>query len=66
MHSQYLPNEEIPYFDFKLAQQFKNITEASFDPVHQTAIMFEEDINPDKINLSVGAYRNENGKPYVF
>ena len=27
---------------------------------------FKRDSNPDKINLGVGAYRDDNGKPFVL
>jgi len=27
---------------------------------------FKRDTNPKKVNLGVGAYRDENGKPYVL
>lgn len=27
---------------------------------------YKKDPSKDKINLSLGAYRDENGKPYVF
>lgn len=27
---------------------------------------FKRDTNPNKINLGVGAYRDDNGKPYVL
>lgn len=27
---------------------------------------FKRDTNPQKINLGVGAYRDDNGKPYVL
>lgn len=27
---------------------------------------YKRDTNPDKINLGVGAYRDDNGKPYVL
>jgi aspartate aminotransferase len=27
---------------------------------------FKKDTSPDKMNLGVGAYRDDNGKPYVL
>jgi aspartate aminotransferase len=27
---------------------------------------FKQDTNPKKVNLGVGAYRDDNGKPYVL
>ena len=31
-----------------------------------TAIAFKNDKNAEKVNLGIGAYRDANGKPYVF
>jgi len=36
------------------------------DPILGTAIAFNNDKNGDKINLGIGAYRDNNGKPYIF
>jgi aspartate/tyrosine/aromatic aminotransferase len=39
---------------------------APADPILGTALAFKADKNPKKMNLGVGAYRDDNGKPYVF
>jgi len=40
--------------------------EAPADPILGTAILFRQDPNPVKINLGIGAYRDNDGKPYVL
>jgi aspartate/tyrosine/aromatic aminotransferase len=39
---------------------------APADPILSLSIGFKNDKNPDKVNLGVGAYRTEEGKPYIF
>jgi len=36
------------------------------DPIFALVDLYQKDENPNKINISVGAYRDENGKPYVL
>ncbi len=36
------------------------------DPILGVTDAFRRDTNPKKINLGVGAYRDDNGKPYVL
>ncbi|EGC30356.1 aspartate aminotransferase [Dictyostelium purpureum] len=36
------------------------------DPILGVSLAFNKDQSPHKINLGVGAYRDENGKPYVL
>jgi len=36
------------------------------DPILGTALAFQKDTSKDKINLGIGAYRDSDGKPYVF
>ena len=45
---------------------FSHITVTPVDPILGTTIAFKEDSDPRKINLGVGAYRTEEGKPYVL
>lgn len=45
---------------------FSHVTMAPPDPILGTAIAYNNDKNTDKINLGIGAYRDENGKPYIF
>lgn len=43
-----------------------NVKMAPPDPILGVTDAFKRDTNPNKINLGVGAYRDENGKPYVL
>ncbi len=45
---------------------FSHLTMAPPDPILGTAIAYNNDNNADKINLGIGAYRDNNGKPYIF
>ncbi len=36
------------------------------DPILGTAIAFKNDASKEKVNLGIGAYRDQDGKPYVF
>jgi aspartate aminotransferase len=43
-----------------------NVKMAPPDPILGVTDAFKKDTNPKKINLGVGAYRDDNGKPYVL
>jgi len=45
---------------------FGHITMAPPDPILGTSIAYNADTDPKKINLGIGAYRDEAGKPYVL
>ena len=49
-----------------LNNQFKHVPMAPADPILGLSAGFKADKNPKKVNLGVGAYRDNNGKPYVF
>lgn len=36
------------------------------DPILGVSVAFNKDTDPKKINLGVGAYRDDNGKPFVL
>lgn len=36
------------------------------DPILGLTEAFKKDPNPNKVNLGAGAYRDDNGKPYVL
>lgn len=36
------------------------------DPIIGSRVAFNQDKSGDKINLGVGAYRDDDGQPYVF
>jgi len=45
---------------------FANVTEAPPDPILGLNQAYQSDPHPNKLNLGVGAYRTEEGKPYVL
>lgn len=45
---------------------YSHIQAAPLDPILGTKIMFLKDPSPQKINLGIGAYRTDDGKPYVL
>jgi aspartate/tyrosine/aromatic aminotransferase len=36
------------------------------DPIIGVGVAFNADTDKNKVNLGVGAYRDDNSKPYVF
>ena len=36
------------------------------DPIFGIVDMFQKDTHPQKVNLSIGVYRSEDGRPHVF
>ena len=45
---------------------FADIEMAPADSILKLSVGYKADTNPKKVNLGIGAYRDENGKPYVF
>jgi aspartate/tyrosine/aromatic aminotransferase len=45
---------------------FSHVTMAPPDPILGTAIAYKADTDANKINLGIGAYRDDSGVPYVF
>jgi aspartate aminotransferase, cytoplasmic len=45
---------------------FIHVQQAPADPILSLTTNFKNDKDPKKVNLGVGAYRDNNGKPYVF
>jgi len=43
-----------------------HIKPAPLDPILGTKILYQKDPNPSKIDLGIGAYRTDEGKPYVL
>lgn len=54
----------IPYFNF--SSIWSHIKQRAKDPILGLVDEFNKDPCPNKVNLTVGAYRDENGKPYVL
>ena len=45
---------------------FAKVPMAPPDPIIGVNQAYLSDKDPNKVNLGVGAYRDDNGKPYVF
>lgn len=45
---------------------FSNITQAPPDPILGVSLAYKADQHPNKVDLGVGAYRSDEGKPYVL
>ena len=45
---------------------WSHVKPAAVDPIMSLTEAFKKSKNPNKINLAIGAYRDENNKPYVF
>ncbi len=45
---------------------FGHITQAPPDPILGVTLAYRADPNPNKVDLGVGAYRTEEGKPLVL
>jgi aspartate aminotransferase len=46
--------------------ELTHVTMAPADPILSLSIGYKNDKDPKKVNLGIGAYRCEKGKPYVF
>ena len=45
---------------------FENIEMAPADAILKLSTGYAADTDPKKVNLGIGAYRDDDGKPYVF
>lgn len=48
------------------ASVWSKVQKGPEDPILGINIAFNKDTHPSKINLGVGAYRDDNGKPFVL
>jgi aspartate/tyrosine/aromatic aminotransferase len=46
--------------------RWSHVTEAPADPILGVSVAFKADTAADKVNLGIGAYRDETGKPWVL
>ena len=46
--------------------EWGHVKQAPADPILGLSIGFKNDKDPNKVNLGIGAYRTDNGKPFVF
>src|SRR3989338_6926576 len=49
-----------------LSQWWSDVPEGPPDPILCLSVAFREDKNPLKVNLGVGAYRTDDGKPFIL
>jgi aspartate aminotransferase, mitochondrial len=49
-----------------MPSHFSNVALGPADPLLGTMARYLDDPDPRKVNLGVGAYRDENGKPFVL
>lgn len=45
---------------------FTSIPQAPPDPIFHLTALYKADTFPQKVNLGVGAYRDDNGKPWIL
>ena len=53
-------------FSAQETAELTHVAQAPADPILNLSIGYKNDKNPNRVNLGVGAYRDDNGKPYVF
>ncbi|EFA75395.1 aspartate aminotransferase [Heterostelium album PN500] len=55
-----------PIFRYYSSGRWSKVQKGPEDPILGVSVAFNKDTSPSKINLGVGAYRDENGKPFVL
>ena len=53
-------------FSAQETAELTHVAQAPADPILNLSIGYKNDKNPNRVNLGVGAYRDDNAKPYVF
>ena len=53
-------------FSSQETAELTHVAQAPADPILNLSTGYKNDKNPNRVNLGVGAYRDDNGKPYVF
>jgi aspartate aminotransferase len=48
------------------SRELRHIKQAPADAILGLSQGYKSDTDPNKVNLGIGAYRDESGKPYVF
>ena len=56
----------LSYFSIIENSSWSNVTMGPPDAILGVTEAFKRDTNPKKINLGVGAYRDDNGKPFIL
>jgi len=47
-------------------RELTHVAQAPADPILSLSVNYKNDTFPQKVNLGIGAYRDNDGKPYVF
>lgn len=55
-----------PAISQRSASAWSKVEKGPEDPILGVTVAFNKDTHPSKINLGVGAYRDDNGKPFVL
>ena len=50
----------------RCASAWSGVEQGPPDAIFGLVEAFNKDTNPNKVNLAVGAYRDDNGKPFVL
>ena len=50
----------------RCASAWSGVEQGPPDAIFGLVEAFNKDANPNKVNLAVGAYRDDNGKPFVL
>ncbi len=56
----------LTFINQNLQNLFSHLKLGPPDPIFGIVDMFQKDTSPNKVNLSIGVYRNEDGRPHVF
>lgn len=58
---------QLPFIQNQTSNSFfSHVPKAPLDQILGVGILFKKDTDPRKVDLGIGAYRTEEGKPYVF
>ncbi len=62
LNNQFSAQETAAFGNYEL----KHVQQAPPDPILSLGVAYKADTDKNKVNLGIGAYRCEQGKPYVF
>ena len=62
LNNQFESQETVQFGNYELA----NVKQAPADPILSLSADYKSDKDPRKVNLGIGAYRDNDGKPFVF
>ncbi len=61
-----VPSPSARFASALAASAFSGVVAGPPDPILGLGIAFQQDSDPNKVNLGVGVYRDDNGKPFVL